>query len=141
MGDCIFCKIIKGEVKSHKVFEDENVFAFLDIDINPTNEYHTLVIPKKHYENIFDIPEDELIHITKAIKKITTMFNEKLGINNIQIVNSSGKYAQQDVYHIHFHIVPRNAGDEQDIKWNTHPEYQDRFDDMIRSYIKDSIYE
>ena len=60
------------------------------------------------------------------------MFNKKLGINNIQIINSSGKEAQQDVFHIHFHIVPGNAGNGQNIKWKTHPEYQDQFDEMIK---------
>jgi histidine triad (HIT) family protein len=61
MEDCIFCKIVKGEANSWKVYENESVYAFLDI--NPVNEYHTLIIPKRHYENIFDTPEDELIKV------------------------------------------------------------------------------
>ena len=68
MRDCIFCKIIEGEAKSWKVYENESVYAFLDI--HPVNEYHTLVIPKNHYDNIFDIPEHELKEVIGVIKKL-----------------------------------------------------------------------
>lgn len=129
MDNCIFCKVAHGEAHSWKVDEDEHTYVFLDI--NPVNEYHTLVIPKKHYENIFDIPEDELLHITKAIKKTVHLYNAKLGLKNVQIINSSGAEAQQDVFHIHFHIVPRFSGDNQDVKWTTHKEWRERFDDLL----------
>jgi histidine triad (HIT) family protein len=130
MRDCIFCKIIRGEAKSWKVYEDENVYAFLDI--HPANEYHTLVIPKNHYENIFDIPEQELIHVISVVKKLATIYNRKLGIKNVQIINSSGADAQQDVFHFHFHIVPREKGDLQDVIWTTHPEWTDNYDQLIK---------
>lgn len=133
MNDCIFCKIAKGEIKSWKVYEDENVFAFLDI--HPVNEYHTLVIPKKHYENIFDAPEEELKNVMSVIKKLTNLYSEKLGLKNVQIINSSGSEAQQDVFHIHFHIVPRKSGDGQDVRWTTHPEYTERYDEMLKKII------
>ena len=114
MQDCIFCKIIRGEAKSWKIYEDDFTYVFLDI--NPVNEYHTLVIPKKHFENIFDITEDEFQHLSKTIKRIVNLYNVKLGMKNVQIINSSGAEAQQDVFHIHFHIVPRYKGDNQDVK-------------------------
>jgi len=129
MKDCIFCKIISGEAESWKIYEDEFTYAFLDIF--PINEYHTMVIPKKHYENIFDIPENEAVHIMKTVKKIADLFNEKLGIQNMQIINNNGKEAQQDVFHIHFHIIPRFSGDNQNIKWTSHPEFRERFDDLL----------
>jgi len=129
MTDCIFCKISQGEIKAWKVYENEAVFAFLDV--NPVNEYHTLVIPKNHYENIFDIPEDELKEVMAVIKKLVTLFNSKLGIRNVQIINSSGSEAQQDVFHIHFHIVPRKLNDNQDIEWKTHPEWVEKFDQLL----------
>ena len=129
MTDCIFCKIGQGEITSWKVYENEGVLAFLDV--NPVNEYHTLVIPKNHYENIFDIPEDELKEVMAVIKKLVTLFNSKLGIRNVQIINSSGSEAQQDVFHIHFHIVPRKLNDHQDIEWRTHPEWVERFDQLL----------
>jgi len=129
MVACIFCKIGKGEIKSWKIYENEGVFAFLDV--NPVNEYHTLVIPKNHYENIFDIPEDALKDLMAVVKKIVKLFNSKLGIRNVQIINSSGSEAQQDVFHMHFHIVPRNLNDNQDIEWRTHPEWVERFDQLL----------
>ena len=129
MRDCIFCKIVEGKTKSWKVYENENVYAFLDI--NPVNEYHTLVIPKNHSDNIFDIPERELKEVMAVIKKLVLLFNSKLGISNVQIINSSGSEAQQDVFHMHFHIVPRKMGDNQDVNWTTHPEWVEKYDQLL----------
>jgi histidine triad (HIT) family protein len=130
MADCIFCKIVKGEARSWKVYEDDHVFAFLDI--HPVSEYHTLVIPKKHYENIFDIPQEELMRVMAAVKKLVDLYSEKLGIHNVQIINSSGVEAQQDVFHLHFHIVPRKTGDGQNVRWKTHPEWVEAFDHLLQ---------
>ena len=129
MENCIFCKVAHGKANSWKVYEDEYTYAFLDI--NPVNEYHTLVIPKNHYVDIFEIPENEAVHIMKTIKKIVNLYNDKLGLKNLQIVNSNGVEAQQDVFHIHFHIVPRFSGDNQDVKWTPHSEWRERFDDLL----------
>ena len=129
MGECIFCQIVAGQAKSWGVYENESVYAFLDI--HPVNIYHTLVIPKSHYDNIFDIPESELQEVMAVVKKLVMVYNRKLGIRNVQIVNSSGPEAQQDVFHVHFHIVPRNAGDQQDIKWTTHPEWVAQYDELL----------
>lgn len=129
MSDCIFCKIIDGKIPSYKIYEDENTFAFLDI--HPASRYHTLVVPKKHFNNTFDTPSQDLQQIMVAIKKITNLYKTKLGIENLQILNSSGSEAQQDVFHTHFHIIPRSVGDGQDVKWVTHPEWVVEFTNMI----------
>ena len=129
MENCIFCKIVKGAAKSWKVMENEDVYAFLDI--HPASRYHTLVIPKRHYENIFDIPERELKEVIDAVRKISNLYKEKLGIENLQIINSNGREGQQDVFHIHFHIVPRKKGDGQNVKWTTYPEWTKDYDEMI----------
>ncbi|WP_103865727.1 HIT family protein [Aquimarina sp. I32.4] len=129
MNTCIFCKIVKGEAKSWKVFENEDACAFLDI--HPATRYHTLVIPKKHYTNVFDIPEKELQSVMTAVKKVCMLYKEKLGIQNLQVISNSGAVAQQEVFHLHFHIVPRKWGDGQNLKWNTHPEWVQDFDTMI----------
>lgn len=133
MQDCIFCKIVAGKAPSWKVYETDRVYAFLDI--NPVNPYHTLVIPKSHYKDIYDVPEGDLRAISSVIKYLTTLYQEKLGIRNVQIINNSGKEAQQDVFHIHFHIVPRHLGDGQNIHWETHPEMRDKFDQMVKKII------
>ena len=129
MEDCIFCQVASGNEKSWKVYETDHAYAFLDI--HPVNEYHTLVIPKRHYVNIFDIPTEELLHVISALKHVVDLYQERLGLANAQIVNSSGTEAQQDVFHLHFHIVPRQKGDGQDVKWSPHPEMRDRFDDLL----------
>lgn len=128
MSDCIFCQIAQGKAKSWKVYENDRVYAFLDI--HPVSAYHTLVIPKTHYENIFDIPEEELGEVIKVVKKLAALFRTRLGIQAVQIINSSGAEAQQDVFHCHFHIVPRKYGDGQNIRWKTHPQWVAKFDQL-----------
>lgn len=108
-SDCIFCKIVKGEVPCHKIWEDENFLAFLDI--KPVGEGHTVIIPKKHYENIFETPEDLIGKINVVCKKMALLLKERMGINNINILNASGKAAQQSVFHLHYHVVPRKEED------------------------------
>ena len=129
MEDCIFCQVASGNAKSWKVYETDHAYAFLDI--HPVNEYHTLVIPKRHYVNIFDIPTEELLHVMSALKHVVDLYQERLGLANAQIVNSAGAEAQQDVFHLHFHIVPRQKDDGQDVKWSPHPEMRERFDDLL----------
>jgi len=126
MDDCIFCRIVADKSPSWKVYEDENTYAFLCI--HPVNRYHTLVIPKKHYANMFDIPEDEAVHLMRAVKRVVMLYNEKLGLTDVQIINSSGAAAQQEVFHIHYHIVPRHTGDGQDVVWQMNPDWHEAFD-------------
>ena len=130
MENCIFCKIAKGEANAWKIYEDEYTFAFLDI--HPATEYHTLVIPKRHYVNVLDIPADVFSHVMETVKKVVNLYKEKLGLQNLQIIHNAGREGQQDVFHLHVHIVPRSAGDGQNVRWTTHPEWQGRFDDMLK---------
>ena len=109
MNDCIFCKIIKGEIQSQKIYEDEDTYAFLDI--NPSTKGHALVIPKKHYENTLETPDEELSKIIKTTKALAKQIKQKLNADGINIMNANGKQAQQSVFHMHFHIVPRYKND------------------------------
>jgi len=129
MKNCIFCQIVRQEVPSWKIWETDSVYAFLDI--NPINPYHTLVIPKLHYRDVFDAPVAILHDIMGVVKSITALYQQKLGINNVQLINNSGSEAQQDVFHFHFHIIPRSAGDQQHIRWKTHPDLRSEFDHQI----------
>jgi len=116
MENCLFCKIVKGEIDSEKIYEDEKFLAFLDIF--PATEGHTLIISKKHYENIFDIPGHELKEVISVVKSLSIRIKQVLKVDNINLINSSGKIANQEVSHFHFHIVPRYKNDGLDInKW------------------------
>lgn len=110
--DCVFCKIIANEVPSYKVYEDDFVLAFLDI--NPTALGHTLVIPKKHFENVFDIEEEYLQKIILVAKKVADkMISEKTG-TGVNFYMANGAVAEQVVLHFHLHVIPRNQGDDID---------------------------
>lgn len=109
MNDCLFCKIIKGEIPSYKIYEDEKTYAFLDIS-NDANG-HMLVIPKKHCTNILDCDEGYLSASMNTIKKIGTHLVDNCGFSGINVLNASGKDAEQSVFHLHFHILPRKDGD------------------------------
>jgi histidine triad (HIT) family protein len=129
MEDCIFCRIVRGEAPSWKVCETATAYAFLDI--NPVNPYHTLVIPKRHATDVFDVVEDDWLGVTAAVRQVVALYRERLGIRHLQIVSSNGAEAQQDVFHLHVHIVPRHAGDGQDVAWTTHPELRPQFDALL----------
>ena len=110
MEDCIFCKIVKKELPAFIFYEDEFVIVFLDI--NPLVEGHTLVVPKKHYESIFDIDEEVLQKIISVSQKMSKRIKEALRVEGVNLINSSGVVAGQSVPHFHLHIIPRREGDE-----------------------------
>ena len=103
--DCIFCKFVTGEIPVHVIYEDDHVLAFLD---NAGDfEGHTLVIPKKHYKNLFDCPAEELGHIMQAVQKIGTHFVKNCGFEGFNVLQNNEHCAEQAIFHLHFHIVPR----------------------------------
>ena len=99
MKDCLFCKIVKGEVPSYKVYEDENVYAFLDVANDVYG--HTLVVPKKHYENLMDCPDRTLGKIMSSVKKIGNHFVTDCGFEGYNTFNNNGKSAEQAIMHLH----------------------------------------
>lgn len=114
MTDCIFCKIIDGEIPSHKVYEDENTYAFLDSE--PTSRGHTLVVPKEHVENIhqasnMDFMWDSIVKASNAVK-------DAFGAEGLNISQNNGEVAGQEVMHMHFHITPRYTGDEIEVNYD-----------------------
>jgi len=109
METCIFCKIIKGELPAHKVYEDEDTLAFLDI--NPTSAGHTLVIPKGHYANFEEVPEDVLKKTILIVKLIGQKLKDGLGVESYNVCENNDEAAGQLIPHIHFHLVPRYKGD------------------------------
>lgn len=107
MEDCIFCKIMKGEIPSYTIYEDEIVKVFLDIE--PLANGHCLVVPKKHTENIETIDDETLMHIQKVSKEMYNLFKEKLGCIGMTRLQNNG-YGQ-DVKHYHLHLIPRYEND------------------------------
>ena len=110
MDSCIFCKILKGEIPCYKIYEDEFTLAFLDIAKDCFG--HTLVIPKKHCVNVLDCDELYLSKVMETIKKVANYYVNNCGFKGVNILNASGEDAQQSVFHLHFHILPRKDKQE-----------------------------
>ncbi len=108
MPDCVFCKIVKKELPSSTFYEDEYSIAFLDI--KQVSEGHSLVISKKHYENFFDVDPVVLQHIILSVQKVVQRLTKALGIAGMNISTNNGRPGQE-VFHLHFHLIPRRAGD------------------------------
>ena len=106
--DCLFCKIIDGSIKSSTIYEDELVKVFLDI--NPTTNGDMLIVPKKHYENIFDIDEKLIPHMYNLVKELYTLLKDKLNIDGLTLVQNNG-YGQE-IKHFHLHVTPRYINDD-----------------------------
>lgn len=117
MDNCIFCKIVAGEIPSTKVFEDSDILAFMDI--NPNNKGHTLVITKDHYKTFNDIPVDLLTKLIKKIQDVTAAVTEATSCHGFNILMNNNKAAGQLVPHVHFHVVPRFDKDGVVPAWKT----------------------
>jgi histidine triad (HIT) family protein len=101
---CVFCQIIRKDAPASIVYEDEYVAAFLSN--RPVNEGHSLVVPKRHYDNIFEIPEDEAAYLFKVAKRVAEAVKEATGTEAIRIVQNNGKDAAQVIFHLHVHVIP-----------------------------------
>jgi len=109
--DCIFCKIIEGKMPCEKIYEDEETFAFLDI--SPVNHGHTLIIPKKHARNVFDISEKDFLSVMRTVRKLAPIIKEATKADGENVVMSNEKAGNQEVFHLHVHIIPRYNGDHK----------------------------
>ena len=116
-NDCIFCAIAAGEIPSFKIYEDDLVLAYLDI--NPFTTGHTLVIPKAHSACLLDTPDETLAAVIARVKKVAAHIKATLPCDGFNIVQNNGEAAGQTVHHLHFHIVPRLAGEPNDFESHT----------------------
>jgi histidine triad (HIT) family protein len=113
--DCIFCKIISGQIPSMKIYENENVLAFLDI--GPISEGHTLVVPKQHYTKVHECPAEILAQVTSVLPKIAAAVFGAMSADGYNVLCNNGRAAGQLVEHLHFHIIPRKTGDGVFSRW------------------------
>lgn len=118
MSNCIFCKIVRGELPTNKVYEDEKTFAFLDI--NPVNPGHVLVVPKKHASDVFEIEEAEWDTVMRVVKKISLALEKSLKPTGINLGMNNKSGAGQVVFHAHVHIMPRYPNDGHEL-WKGKP--------------------
>ncbi len=107
--ECLFCKIAKGEIPCHKIFENDDVIAFLDI--SNEGEGHTLLIPKKHCKNLLDCDEKTLSNLFLIAKKISNHYVENCNFDGVNLFVNNNESAGQSVFHLHLHIIPRKKDD------------------------------
>lgn len=112
MDNCIFCQIVRGEKPAKVIYENENVICFLPKKIEVYG--HTLVVPKKHYADLYDIPVEILCDLVKVAKKLTFEYKQRIDATGMNLMHSSGKDGQQSVFHFHFHLLPRFKNDGLD---------------------------
>ncbi len=120
---CIFCKIVKGDAPSFKLYEDATTFAIMDI--NPFNHGHALVLSKGHYANIHEATDDSIAAVARTAKKIAAAVADAVANDGINIVQANGKGAAQSVLHYHVHVLPRRLGDNAKLNWSLTPGNQE----------------
>ena len=136
MSETIFSKILVGDIPSYKIYENEYVYAFLDI--SQVSKGHTLLIPKKPSANIFETDAETMKHIGEALPIVANAIKAAFNPDGLNIIQNNGTYASQSVFHIHFHLIPRyeNDIDGFDYKWETH---EDVIDDNKKAEIAQQI--
>ena len=136
MSETIFSKIISGEIPSFKIYENDYIYAFLDI--SQVSKGHTLLVPKKPSANIFETDEETMKHIGVALPKVANAIKKAFHPDGLNIIQNNGEYADQSVFHIHFHLIPRYENDIDGFgyKWETH---EDVIDDETKQKIATQI--
>ncbi|HEX3833138.1 MAG TPA: HIT family protein [Solirubrobacteraceae bacterium] len=117
--DCLFCKIVAGEVPSQRIAEDEKTVSFMDI--NPATRGHALVIPKEHAVNLLEIEPSDLTAVALAAQQLAKRVPARLGADGVNLINSCGSAAWQTVFHFHVHVIPRYADDPLKLPWTPAP--------------------
>lgn len=126
---CIFCEIAKKNIPSRIVYEDDKTLAFLDL--SPINSGHTLIIPKKHFDNFFDLDEETASSLSKTTLKVVHILKDKLGYRNLNIINNSGEISGQTVMHVHIHVIPRVENDSLKIEFGKNEEANNDLDKTL----------
>lgn len=131
--DCIFCKIAAGEIPSRKIYEDSDLIAIMDL--NPTSKGHSLIIPKDHCTNIYDIDEDIAAKVMKTAKKLATKMTVALNCDGFNLLQNNGETAGQTMFHFHMHLIPRYKDADNNMLKFTSVSFSDEEMDSIRDQI------
>ena len=135
--DCIFCKIIEGEIPSYKIYEDENVLAFLDI--TQGTKGHTLVIPKNHVRNIYDLDEETATQVFRVVPKIANAIKKAFNAIWLNIINNNDQ-PLQSVFHFHLHLIPRYEDDGMKLSTiNSYGKFEDTYFKNLVNHIKNNL--
>lgn len=129
LDNCIFCKIANGEIPSRTVYEDADFRAILDL--GPATKGHTLILPKEHAANLYELPEETAAKVLPVAKKIAALMQERLGCDGLNLVQNNGEVAGQTVKHFHLHVIPRYEGDGQTILWKPTEPAAEELDDVL----------
>lgn len=130
MRVCAFCGVAEKKIPSWVVMESQSCRAFLDN--NPVAPYHTLVIPKAHFENILDVPRSVLRDVTEMTRQVSLLYQQKLGFDSFQIFTNAGPHSAQSVWHLHFHVLPRINGDSIKFQATPMPELVHQYPEMLK---------
>ena len=116
MAECIFCRIVEGKIPCARIYEDDEVLAFLDI--GPLAPGHILLIPKRHFERIWEVPSELLVTLVRKLPRLSRALLEATGAQGLNILQNNGPVSGQAVSHLHLHLIPRTAGDGLGYRWN-----------------------
>lgn len=130
--NCIFCKIANGEIPSKTLYEDEDFRVILDL--GPASKGHALILPKEHYADLYELPEETAGEVMKLAKKMATQMTQRLGCEGFNLVQNNGELAGQTVFHFHMHLIPRYRDDGQKIGWKPQEATQEELE-TIRAQI------
>jgi histidine triad (HIT) family protein len=129
--DCIFCKIVGGELPATRVAEDDRTVTFMDI--NPATRGHVLIVPREHTTDLLEINPEDLAAVARASQKIAQVMLERLGADGVNLLNSCGRAAWQTVFHFHVHVIPRYDADPLRLPWTPAPGDRDEIAEAARA--------
>ena len=135
--DCIFCKIAAGEIPSRTLYEDDDVIVIMDL--NPTSKGHSLIIPKDHYRNLYDIDDAVACKVIRIAKKMALCMRDALHCDGFNILQNSEETAGQTVFHFHMHLIPRYKDADNNMLKFTSVSFTDEELDKIKNDIKEAV--
>jgi histidine triad (HIT) family protein len=133
--DCTFCKIFEGALPSWRVYEDENCIAFLDK--GQATRGHTLVVPRRHAEDIWALSEEEARDVMRTVHRVARLLRDKLGPPGLNVTQANGKAAWQDVFHYHVHLIPRYGNDEFHPPWRSTSPTPQQMSDVLQQLLQE----